>query len=804
MIEQAPAVEPVEAVTIRRRIPLPVLRPRLNLCTPSGQKIDATSRILIVADSSKTADNLARRLRGRKAQVMVVTTVDETALAKVQAWQAESPVTGMYYLPALNVEPTLSEMDALSWDVELEARILPLYHLLRLVGPEAFLVSATRMGGLHGYGADGASAPFGGAVSGFTKAMGLERSNLLVKVVDFAEDEDAARVASLLIEETLTDSAVVEVGWRGEQRFGIAMLDRDVDEQTLDLGDHPVFLVSGGTAGITASVVTDLAQQTQGTFYLLGRSELPDPQEADIQLAHSGREALKTATMQRLAAQGQKLTPRQVDGLLDKTMRAAATLRTLEIVQQAGGKGFYLTCDVTDAKSVSAVVKTVIKAEGRVDVLIHAAGLEHSRKLESKPLEEVRETLAIKATGFFHFLKALEKVKKPLKAAIAFTSVAGRFGNSGQADYSAANDLVCRMTYALRRQNPALKAVAIDWSAWAQVGMASRGSIPMLMERAGIEMMQPEQAAPLVYRELVHGTSSGEVLLAGSLGLLEKPRQADGGLNLEAANQALTAGRPIHIMFSRLTGLDLNTGVLLEADLDPKAELFLKDHALNGIPLLPGVMGIEGFSVAAKHISSVLASEKNGFNVARLEDIRFLAPFKFYKDEPRRITWRAQVAHENGALVAHVILESKLVRYGREEEKLLHFSGKVHLSPIGEKAEECMAVPPVWNGHYTVKAKDIYNLYFHGPAFQVLEAVQRSGETVLGKLNKRTPAITAEGQELVSTPVLVELCMQTAGIWEAGSTGSLALPRSIGELRLFPITPNGVSIYASVDSQPGC
>jgi len=797
-VESTPSTEPEQPVTIRRRVPLPVLRPRLNLCTPTGLKIDASCRILVVGDNEKTADALAHRLRGRKAQVMVVTNVDETALAKIQAWQAETPVTGMYYLPALNIEPSLTELDAASWDAELDARILPLYHLLRLVGPQAFLVSATRMGGLHGYGADGASAPLGGAVSGFTKAMGMERANLLVKVVDFAEDESSARIASLLIEETLVDSAVVEVGWRGEQRFGIAMLDREVEEQKLDLGSHPVFLVSGGTAGITASVVTDLAQQTQGTFYLLGRAELPDPQDAGIQLAHSGREALKTATMQRLAAEGQKLTPKQVDSILEKTMRAAATLRTLETVQQAGGKGYYLTCDVTDAQSVAAVVKKVVKAEGRVDVFVHAAGLEHSRKLESKPLEEVHETLAIKASGFFHFLKALQKNKKPLKAAIAFTSVAGRFGNSGQADYSAANDLVCRMMYALRRQNPALKAVAIDWSAWAQVGMASRGSIPMLMERAGIEMMQPEQAAPLVYRELVHGATGGEVLLAGSLGLLEKSRQADGGLNLEAANQALTAGRPIHIMFSRLTGLDLNTGVLLEADLDPKAELFLKDHAMNGIPLLPGVMGIEGFSVAAKHISSVLASEKSGFNVARLENIRFLAPFKFYKDEPRRITWRAQVAHENGALVAHVILESRLARFGRDEEKMLHFSGSVHLSPISDKAEDLVVAPPVWNGHYTVKAKDIYKLYFHGPAFQVLEAVQRSGLTVLGKLNKRTPSITAEGQELVSTPVLVELCMQTAGIWEAGSTGSLALPRSIGELRLFPIIPNGVPIYAAV------
>ena len=106
--------------------------------------------------------------------------------------------------------------------------------------------------------------------------------------------------------------------------------------------------------------------------------------------------------------------------------------------------------------------------------------------------------------------------------------------------------------------------------------------------------------------------------------------------------------------------------------------------------------------------------------------------------------------------------------------------------------------PPVWNGAYTVEAKDIYQLYFHGPAFQVLEGVQRSGETVLGKLHRDTPAITAEGEELVSTPVLVELCMQTAGIWEAGSTGTLALPSSIGELRLYHITPNGQPIFAAV------
>ena len=51
---------------------------------------------------------------------------------------------------------------------------------------------------------------------------------------------------------------------------------------------------------------------------------------------------------------------------------------------------------------------------------------------------------------------------------------------------------------------------------------------------------------------------------------------------------------------------------------------------------------------------------------------------------------------------------------------------------------------PKWNGNYTVKAEDIYHLYFHGPAFQVLEGVQRSGDILIGKLNKKLPAITSQ------------------------------------------------------------
>ncbi len=44
--------------------------------------------------------------------------------------------------------------------------------------------------------------------------------------------------------------------------------------------------------------------------------------------------------------------------------------------------------------------------------------------------------------------------------------------------------------------------------------------------------------------------------------------------------------------------------------------------------MLPGVMGMEGFA----EVASALAP---GFKVVELEDVELLAPFKFYRDEPR-------------------------------------------------------------------------------------------------------------------------------------------------------------------------
>jgi hypothetical protein len=310
-------------------------------------------------------------------------------------------------------------------------------------------------------------------------------------------------------------------------------------------------------------------------------------------------------------------------------------------------------------------------------------------------------------------------------------------------------------------------------------------------------MIHPQQAAGCVRQELEAG-SHGEVVLAGSLGLLETQKDPDGGLDIEKANLALTSGQPIHVMLSRASGVSLKDGILLETELDPSQEAFLKDHSLNGIPLLPGVMGIEGFSIAAQHIASRIGSSKSGFRVERLSNIQFMTPFKFYRDEARRTTWKAQVVREEAGLVAYVTLESDLARAHQRTDHLLHFSGQVYLVPANLPQVKTEGKAPQWNGAYTLQAKDIYKLYFHGPAFQVLEGVKRNGDVFLGKLNRQIPPLSKQEKSMISVPILVELCLQTAGVWDIGKAGTLSLPKSIGALRLYENKVNGLPIYAEV------
>ena len=145
-------------------------------------------------------------------------------------------------------------------------------------------------------------------------------------------------------------------------------------------------------------------------------------------------------------------------------------------------------------------------------------GMDRSHPPPNKEPREFDLVFDVKSDGLFNLLHAIGDM--PLGATVSFSSIAGRFGNVGQTDYSSANDLLCKITSSFRTTRPATRGIVIDWTAWGGIGMATRGSIPKMMEAAGIDMLPPEAGIPLIRRELTTGATRGEIVIGQRLGVL--------------------------------------------------------------------------------------------------------------------------------------------------------------------------------------------------------------------------------------------------------------------------------------------
>jgi len=496
---------------VAARVPVPVLRPPLDMTSETGVQLGAHSRILVVADEGGVAKELARELEDTGATVLLVD--DRPAAAalesRLHSWLETGDIQGVFWLPGLDREPPLDRLELPSWRELLRVRVKLLYQTMRIlgdaVGPRgSFLVSATRLGGLHGYDATGALAPMGGAVTGFTKAFARERPDALIKVIDFDDDAPAVEIVAALLEEARRDPAVVEVGHRDGLRWTIGLQVRPdaPASSVIPLGKDTVFVVTGAAGSIVSAIVSDLARASGGTFHLLDLAPAPDPDDPDIRAFETDRDALKRELFERLKARGDRPTPALIERELAGVERRSAARAALRAVEEAGGQAHYHQVNLLEAEGVGAAIDAVRTESGRIDVLLHAAGIEISHLIADKEPGEFDLVFDVKADGWFNLLHAARDL--PIGATVAFSSVAGRFGNAGQTDYSSANDLLCKATSNLRRTRPDTRGIAIDWTAWAGIGMATRGSIPKMMELAGIDMLPPEVGIPVIRREPHH------------------------------------------------------------------------------------------------------------------------------------------------------------------------------------------------------------------------------------------------------------------------------------------------------------
>ena len=674
----------------------------------------------------------------------------------------------------------------------------------------AIIASVTAMDGRHGNIGERFNS-IQCAASGVTKSYAFERPDLRCRAIDLHPDilfEDVE--AAKQIEHDLFElGGEVEIGLdRDGRRWALVAFAENLVEDTKSLTKEDTWLVSGGGSGVTAASVIGVAQASPNAgahFILLGRSSLIESTQSWIGWTNEQLSEEKNALRERLVegSENGKVTMVEWNSSWQKFTRSMDVYITIDTIQQTGNTAEYRSVNAMDH---DALVSLGEGLESPITGIIHGAGLEDSKLVSDKSHEIFDRVVRVKVDGWRALLGAVQASGRDYpEFAACFTSVAGRFGNGGQTDYAAANSVLDAEMSRLTASS-SCRAVAIGWTGWRDVGMATRGSIEAVFEAAGIETLSVEDGVKIFVDEALRG-GKRRVLGCGSLGLMDRfDSFREAPLKLPPG-MAGTIADPARFPFvdkvlSLVEGSHMTTQCTLSVEDHP----FLTDHAIDGVPYHPGVMALEMFAQ-----SSLLLRPSTC--LAGFEGVTFGLPVKLMKG-PMTVRVIAQLDRQEDDMtwikcsLVSDLTNSKGEVFGERE----HHVATVRLV---EKCEDLcpflqrevdelpmIGIPP--SGELVQNPAFIYMRYFHGARFQSHGGVLRGvgdedmpGIDGLALMRHQLPLTDqfsgeAEGEAVLleALPMLIEAGFQNAGLVAMESKGFSSLPVGIGWSTMLRVPEN--------------
>ena len=117
-------------------------------------------------------------------------------------------------------------------------------------------------------------------------------------------------------------------------------------------------------------------------------------------------------------------------------------------IREFGSEALAIQADVTNADSVTAMIKTVTEEFGKIDILVNNAGITRDNLLMRMKEEDWDSVINTNLKGVFLCTKAVSRqmMKQRKGRIINISSVVGVSGNAGQANYVAAKSGVIGLT----------------------------------------------------------------------------------------------------------------------------------------------------------------------------------------------------------------------------------------------------------------------------------------------------------------------------------------------------------------------
>ena len=767
-----------------RRVPLP------------KAQLAIAGLYVLTADDGGIAPLLAACIgkAGGKAVVIPVTAAcDPAALATTLDGlrQQHGKVSGIVHLATLDSADT-SELAA--WKQQSTRQAKALFWLLQQTmtdlgrGPSVAL-AASRFGGSLGRETEGSSLPQAGAAVGLFNCATQEIPSLRARLVDFAADASAQVIVDALMDELAADDARTEIGYVDGVRYGYTHAAEPVS-------DHPfaphltpsgdwVVLISGGARGITAEIVEQMVRPGM-RLVLLGRSALPgieSPATASI----VGEADLKKTLLAQALAAGRKPTPVELSRELSSLLANREILGNIAKLSKAGATVDYRACDVRDPAAFGALIDAIYARYGRIDAVIHGAGVIEDKRIPDKTPDSFDRVYDTKVDSAWTLAQKLRPDSLQLLA--LFTSVSGRFGNTGQSDYAAANETLNRLAWQLHRQWNGVRVISINWGPW-DAGMASQQVRDAFRARK-ITPIPVAAGRRWFMDELAFGPRKDVELVAG-----EGPWDQDRGAPAIDDSASAVADNTALPLIPRPVRMGAGGAVVYEHSLSLRADPYLGDHRLDNKPVMPAATALE-------YIAQFAQAAWPEWTVAEIRDLRAFSGIVLDHDGAEKtllLKARSSTHSDAGSQAATI----ELFEQGR---KAPNYRASVILLPKLPEPPQ-VAVTPLTDGEPMNTTRMYAEHLFHGPQFQlVTEVASMSMTGIDATVVATSPGSMLGTAEAASTRWLFDFGLVDCGpqlvlVWSRVMHGKTALPSSFGKVVRYGSQPVVGPVTVAIRMKP--
>ena len=357
----------------------------------------------------------------------------------------------------------------------------------------------------------------GAGLAGLVKTVVKEFPELRARWVDFDLSESLDDIAGYIEQELLDQNPFPEVSYQAGQRYIREVVPTELTTGSLDglpLSPESTVLLTGGARGITALIAIELARRYRCHLEIVGRSSMPTQEEAELTRGIDDPRKIRQA----LLAADPKRKPAEIEQQTRSILSDRASRETYAQVIAAGGSLNYVKLDVRDSKVFMQFIDNVYLRRGRIDGVIHGAGVVEDKLVRDKTDESFGRVFDTKVSGAMVLNR---RIRDDVKFVVFFSSVASAFGNRGQVDYASANDVLDKLAHSWQNRIKG-RVLSVNWGPWADTGMVSE-SLKNEYQRKGIGLIPQQEGVDALLRELSNLTGDAQVLL-----MCGKPENFDG------------------------------------------------------------------------------------------------------------------------------------------------------------------------------------------------------------------------------------------------------------------------------------